>query len=76
MKAVEGRIRLSAGLLLCAPLLGCAPHAVRVDCDKHLEPINMAAGKPATTKSVVPTQSPATPDKASDDSRSRQDAEP
>jgi hypothetical protein len=79
MRAVYQQLnRLSGALVMSALITGCAPHAVRVDCDKHLEPINRPApaGKRAAATSALSPQSPQPPEKGTDDSTTRKDPEP
>jgi hypothetical protein len=76
MSAVDTRIRLAAVLLL-ALVVGCTPHAVRVDCDKHLKPINASGmGKSAPTQSALPPQTSVSPKTVGAEVTDRQDAEP
>jgi hypothetical protein len=76
MRAVGTRLRLIA-LVLSVVVAGCAPRAVRVDCDKHLEPINAsAAGKPTTPQSATHPQISPSPKRTSADGADRQDSAP
>jgi hypothetical protein len=77
MSAVDRRTRLTGIVPLAALVIGCTPHAVRVDCDKHLVRINpLVPDKPATTQSAIPAVSSPPLERPSDDSSARQDAAP
>lgn len=76
MKGVYQKLnRLSGVLVMAAIVTGCAPHAVRVDCDKHLEPINRPslAGKRALAPSALSPQSLQSPEKVTEDSATPKD---
>jgi hypothetical protein len=76
MSAVDTQVRLAV-VLLSALVVGCTPHAVRVDCDKHLKPINASGmGKSAPSRSALPPQTSLSPKTVSDEAGDRQDSEP